>query len=167
MAKMVLKWAGIALAVLMALVGAYAAYVMLSYYRLDDNLPLEEGQRITSYVLPDAIDLTASPELTAVTANLGFGAYGPDFDFFMDGGTTSTARRKPSPPSAPTSSCYKRWTSTARAATMWTSGACFKLASWATNRPSPRTTTRRSWRGRRTRPTARTRRGSSPSPITR
>ena len=91
MAKMVLKWAGIALAVLMALVGAYGAYVMLSYYRLDDNLPLEEGQRITSYVLPDAIDLTASPELTAVTANLGFGAYGPDFDFFMDGGTGSVA----------------------------------------------------------------------------
>ena len=91
MAKMVLKWAGIVLAVLVALVGAYAAYVMLSYYRLDDNLPLEEGQRATSYALPEAIDLTASPELTAVTANLGFGAYGPDFDFFMDGGTGSVA----------------------------------------------------------------------------
>ena len=78
MAKMVLKWAGIVMAALVALVGAYAAYVMLSYYRLDDNLPLEEGQRITSYVLPEAIDLAASPELAAVTANLGFGAYGPD-----------------------------------------------------------------------------------------
>ena len=91
MAKMVLKWAGIVMAALVALVGAYAAYVMLSYYRLDDNLPLEEGQRITSYVLPEAIDLAASPELAAVTANLGFGAYGPDFDFFMDGGTGSVA----------------------------------------------------------------------------
>ena len=91
MAKTALKWAGAVLAVVVAALLAYGAYVMLSYYRLDDNLPLEEAPAASAAVLPEAIDLAATPELTVVTANLGFGAYGPGFDFFMDGGGGSVA----------------------------------------------------------------------------
>lgn len=91
MVKTVLKWAGIVLAVILAALLAYVAYVMLSYYRLDDNLPLDQAGAADSAALPEAIDLAANPELAVVTANLGFGAYGPGFDFFMDGGTGSVA----------------------------------------------------------------------------
>ncbi len=71
-------------------VAIYLAYVMLSYYRLEDNLPLEIEQPLNGQE-PPVLDAQASPELTVVAANLGFGAYGPDFDFFMDGGTGSVA----------------------------------------------------------------------------
>ncbi len=91
MMKKVLKGIGIAAAAVVAVVVIYIAYVMLTYYRLDDALPLEQAQPDASVSLPDAIDIAVSPELTVVTANLGFGAYGPDFDFFMDGGTGSVA----------------------------------------------------------------------------
>ena len=91
MGRTMLKWAAIVVAVVVAAVLAYGAYVMLSYYRLDDNLPLDQAAPADSRELPQAIDVAASPELCVVTANLGFGAYGPDFDFFMDGGTGSVA----------------------------------------------------------------------------
>ena len=78
-------------AVLLA-AGLYAAYVMVSYHRLDDNLALA----VDSPAAPNeggapAIDLTLNPEMTVVSANLGFGAYNQAFDFFMDGGTGSVA----------------------------------------------------------------------------
>lgn len=95
---------------------AYVVYVMASYYRLDDDLalatePPENGQVAAQIQLtgeqpanaggPSAADNAPAPsdassagvanEFTIVSANLGFGAYGPDFDFFMDGGTGSVA----------------------------------------------------------------------------
>ena len=78
-------------AVLLA-AGLYAAYVMVSYHRLDDNLALA----VDSPAAPNeggapAIDLPLNPEMTVVSANLGFGAYNQAFDFFMDGGTGSVA----------------------------------------------------------------------------
>lgn len=64
----------------------YVVYVFVAYYRLEDPLPLEvqgtaaweEAQRGQPY--------------RAVSYNIGFGAYGPDFTFFMDGGKESRAR---------------------------------------------------------------------------
>lgn len=75
-------------------IGAYVAYVMLSYYRLDDALMIETDVSAQADSMPLAeIPLQdGSPEFTIVAANLGFGAYGPDFDFFMDGGSGSVAR---------------------------------------------------------------------------
>ncbi len=92
MTKKVVTWVGIVAGVVVAALVLYVVYVMLSYYRLEDNLPLEEGPRDAASALPAVIDMTAEPELVAVTANLGFGAYGSDFDFFMDGGTGSVAK---------------------------------------------------------------------------
>ncbi len=62
-------------------------YLFFSYNRIDDNqnLPvsnagvLEYGQRTPQDGL----------KYTALSYNIGFSAYTPDFSFFMDGGTES------------------------------------------------------------------------------
>lgn len=83
--KKVLK---ILLCILLAIIVAalaYAAYVLLSWHRLDDALPLQpEGTAASG---------TAESEtpLTLISWNIGFGAYEPDFGFFMDGGTEGRA----------------------------------------------------------------------------
>ncbi|MEY8461281.1 endonuclease/exonuclease/phosphatase family protein [Eggerthellaceae bacterium 24-137] len=89
MAKTVLKViAGIFVALLVA-VGAYVVYVVLTYERLDDSLVLAVDGPADSPSTSSAVPVAT--ELTAVTANLGFGAYNAAFDFFMDGGTGSVA----------------------------------------------------------------------------
>ncbi len=90
MAKRVLIGAGIIIGAILIAVVAYAAYVMTSYYRLDDHLALDVQAPASGDVLPELSAQDA--EITVVAANLGFGAYGPDFDFFMDGGTGSVAK---------------------------------------------------------------------------
>lgn len=91
MGSKILKILGAVLALLLVAVAAYAAYVMLSYQRLDDNLPLETEAPVNGAALHEAIDVENGPALTVATANLGFGAYNQAFDFFMDGGTGSVA----------------------------------------------------------------------------
>ena len=76
------------LAVLLALVlavGGYVAYVLLAYYRIPDNQTLEVSGQAEQVALP------VGSELTAMSWNIGFAAYTPDFGFFMDGGTESRA----------------------------------------------------------------------------
>lgn len=64
---------------------AYAAYVLLSWHRLDDALPIQpEGETMSGAAG------TETP-LTLISWNIGFGAYEPDFGFFMDGGTEGRA----------------------------------------------------------------------------
>lgn len=73
-----------------AVVGGYFAYGFLAYSRLPDELELE-------ILAPEAADdtmLRPGETYTAVTYNIGFGAYIPEFSFFMDGGTESTAFSK-------------------------------------------------------------------------
>lgn len=109
MAKRTLKIVGCVVGALALVVVAYIIYVMATYYRLDDNLaletePPENGQVAAQITLTgtaqDRSDGQATTNaslkssdhvFTIVSANLGFGAYGPDFDFFMDGGTGSVA----------------------------------------------------------------------------
>ena len=68
----------------------YVAYVFISYNRIEDNLELEvKGTSSSAAVKTDT-------EYTAMTYNIGFGAYTPDFTFFMDGGTQSWAASKES-----------------------------------------------------------------------
>ncbi len=85
------KWwkipAGI-LCVLVLLVIGYLLYVILTYNRIEDHQQLETGGSAAEEVLP------ADGEYTVVTQNCGFGAYTPDFTFFMDGGTQSWANDK-------------------------------------------------------------------------
>lgn len=93
---MALKILKVIVGILMALivaVGAYAAYVMVSYYRLDDGLSLAVDAPVSPNEAAGTavIDLETTPQLAAITANVGFGAYNQAFDFFMDGGTGSVA----------------------------------------------------------------------------
>lgn len=95
--KKLLKIVGIVLAViLLALVG-YIIYLYASYHRIEDNLPLQvetsannEEASETDYML------TTGQKYSALTYNIGFGAYTPDFSFFMDGGKSSWAKSKDS-----------------------------------------------------------------------
>ncbi len=94
MGKKVLIGALAALGAMLVALAVYVAYVMLGYYRLEDNLalPVQPPASEIAEALPQ-LELTDElTPLTVVAANLGFGAYGPDFDFFMDGGTGSVAR---------------------------------------------------------------------------
>ena len=69
------------------IVGAYVAYVFLSYHRIPDKQAAEIDNS------PEAAEeLAAGEELSLTTWNLGFGAYVQDYSFFMDGGDESRAR---------------------------------------------------------------------------
>lgn len=60
---------------------SYALYVMLQYSRIPDNTTLDIERTASKPVL------RIGNEYTATSYNIGFGAYGPDFSFFMDTGT--------------------------------------------------------------------------------
>ena len=81
--KKVLKVALCVLLALVVLAGGYFAYVMISYHRIGD-------QELT--VRSDTDEkIAAETDYTLVSWNIGFGAYEPDYGFFMDKGTQSWA----------------------------------------------------------------------------
>lgn len=82
--KKIIKAAAALIAVLLLAAGAYIAYLFIDYERLPDNLELP-------CVLNSDVVLPAGEELSAVSWNIGFGAYNDDFSFFMDGGSESRA----------------------------------------------------------------------------
>lgn len=88
--KKVLKTIGILIGALLLIALIYVAYVMFTYSRIEDhqNLSIGDGAAVT--------ELSTGEEYTAVTQNCGFGAYTPEFTFFMDGGTQSWADSKES-----------------------------------------------------------------------
>ncbi len=91
MTKRVVKTAlrvlgGILGALLLVVIG-YVLYVVLSYYRVEDNLELAvEGNATAAVPLGESLSL--------MTYNVGFGAYSPEYSFFMDGGVHSRALSK-------------------------------------------------------------------------
>ncbi len=84
------KWIGILFGIILLIAAAYVCYVVFSYSRIEDLQPIQtEGNAA------DAAVKTDEP-YTIVTQNCGFGAYTPDFTFFMDGGKQSWANSKES-----------------------------------------------------------------------
>ena len=80
-ARRVLRGVAIVVALAAAVVAGYAAYLELTYYRIEDGVALEaRGAEAAGEPVP------VGEELTAVTYNVGFGAYTPEFTFFMDTG---------------------------------------------------------------------------------
>ncbi len=82
--KKPLKILLMALLAIVLLFLCYFAYVMFSYSRLEDGLPLEvmgESDKIAEVGVP----------YDMLSFNIGFGAYEPDYGFFMDGGKESRA----------------------------------------------------------------------------
>ena len=82
---LVLKILAAVIAVLFVVVLAYLLYVICSYERLPDKLDCN----IDRTECEGKAEL--GKEYTIVTQNIGFGAYTPEFTFFMDGGEESRA----------------------------------------------------------------------------
>ena len=93
--KKIFRIIGIVLAVILLALAGYIIYLYASYHRIEDNLPLQvetsgDDSEKTYTVL------TTDQKYSALTYNIGFGAYTPDFSFFMDGGKSSWAKSKES-----------------------------------------------------------------------
>ena len=93
-AKKVIKITGIILLALVIVLAAYIIYLYASNHRIPDNqeLQVEEISQNTEA----GNELTTEKNYSALTYNIGFGAYTPDFSFFMDGGKSSWAKSKDS-----------------------------------------------------------------------
>ena len=61
-------------------VGCYIAYLMITYNRIADKQPIDIENNVAE------VALQVDQEYTATTYNIGFGAYTPDYTFFMDEG---------------------------------------------------------------------------------
>lgn len=87
--KKLLKAIGVIMAVFIAVVLIYVAYVFLSYSRIEDNqqLKINDPKRMTKEMKENAVN--TEDIYTVGTYNVGFGAYLPSFSFFMDGGKYS------------------------------------------------------------------------------
>jgi exonuclease III len=68
---------------IIVIVAAYVLYVILTFYRIDDNTQLLVENNQKSIV-------EINQEYTLMTYNVGFGAYQQDYSFFMDCGTLKT-----------------------------------------------------------------------------
>ena len=79
---------------LVIVLAAYIIYLYASYHRIPDNqeLQVEEISQNTEA----GNELTTEKNYSALTYNIGFGAYTPDFSFFMDGGKSSWSKSKDS-----------------------------------------------------------------------
>lgn len=86
-AKTLLRLFLILLALIVVVVGGYLAYVFISYRRLGDaNLEPSNTAGVSA--------VERHKEYSAVSYNIGFGAYESDYGFFMDGGKQSRAWSK-------------------------------------------------------------------------
>ncbi|MCB5955449.1 endonuclease/exonuclease/phosphatase family protein [Enterococcus sp. CWB-B31] len=81
---------GSILGVMLLVVVIYVGYVFFGYSRIEDDLILKVEQKAKDS------QVETDKEYTAVTFNIGYGAYPPDYTFFMDGGKESKARSKES-----------------------------------------------------------------------
>ena len=77
--KRALQVCGIVLGLLVAVVAGYAIYLQTTYYRIPDAIAVDVERN------PEGAIQTGQ-EYRAVTFNIGFGAYTPDYTFFMDQG---------------------------------------------------------------------------------
>ncbi len=78
--KNILKAILLIVAGLIAVAVIYAAYLVVTYYRIDDVTELEVQNQ--SSLIPER-----GTQYTAVTYNVGFGCYSPEYSFFMDTST--------------------------------------------------------------------------------
>lgn len=87
--KKLLKIIGGLLAIVLLAVIGYVAYVFLSYDRIEDRQALEINQPKASQEDFQSDFVNTGKTYTVGTYNVGFGAYLPDYSFFMDGGKYS------------------------------------------------------------------------------
>lgn len=89
-----LKLIGKIFALLILVVVLYALYIILTYHRIEDNVALDIHAPSASSGSSSLVQMDTSYRI--VSYNIGFGAYSPDFTFFMDGGKSSVAESRDS-----------------------------------------------------------------------
>lgn len=78
-AALVIRAVIILILALVLVVAGYVIYLQANYYRIEDHAALEvENNGENTLKIGDTY--------TVVSYNIGFGAYGPDYSFFMDTG---------------------------------------------------------------------------------
>lgn len=94
--KKVLKWLGIVVVILVAVIVLYAVYVLTAYNRLPDKIvpEVEKSGEDSDFEREEAFSEKES--YSVMTYNIGFGAYLPEYSFFMDGGKSSWGKDKES-----------------------------------------------------------------------
>ncbi len=78
--KKILKSAIIIVIACIVLVLGYCGYVLIQYYRIDDNLVLEVENNTN-------LQVETNTTYTIASYNIGFGAYDQEYSFFLDEGT--------------------------------------------------------------------------------
>jgi len=70
--------------------GIYVIYIFATYSRIEDNqvISIDQGESVSLGKVSEG------QEYSIMTYNIGFGAYTPDYTFFMDGGSQSWAFSK-------------------------------------------------------------------------
>lgn len=84
--KVIFKILLILLLIVALLVGGYVGYISLQYSRIADYTPVEVSNL-------QEVNISLNYEYSAITYNIGFGAYGPDYTFFMDEGIMADGTR--------------------------------------------------------------------------
>lgn len=79
------------LGVILFVLLVYALYVILTYHRIEDRQILEINSSAA-----DLGPVRTGETYSIISYNIGFGAYTPDFSFFMDGGKSSVAKSRES-----------------------------------------------------------------------
>lgn len=83
---------GMITALLLAVIGGYVIYVFAAYDRLPDNMVLEVSTNGEDVEFESAEAFFGREPYSIMTYNIGFGAYLPDYSFFMDGGKSSRGK---------------------------------------------------------------------------
>lgn len=83
--KITFKLLLIMVVVVVAAAGSYVGYMTLSFYRIDDNLSIKTQNNQIQ-------EVKTNKDYTLSTYNIGFGAYSPEFSFFMDTGVMQNGK---------------------------------------------------------------------------
>lgn len=87
--KKVLKWFGIVVLMLLAIFILYVIYVFAAYDRLPDRMVPEVEKSGADSDFEGTEVLSGKESYSIISYNIGFGAYLPEYSFFMDGGKSS------------------------------------------------------------------------------
>ncbi len=78
--KLTALFLGILFCIILLILGSYVGYVLGQYYRIEDNLKLDQVGNSQNK------SVSLNTQYSILTYNVGFGAYSDDYTFFMDEG---------------------------------------------------------------------------------
>lgn len=87
--KKVWKGLGIVVGIVVVIFVAYVVYVFMAYERLPDQMALEVEKSGEDGMFEEEEAFSGRETYSVMTYNIGFGAYLPEYSFFMDGGKSS------------------------------------------------------------------------------